>query len=271
MIAPGRTYLSDEMVAKIEALAPRYPNRRALTLPALHIVNAELRHVPLQAVVEIAAVLGGDAEFFGAHFGVKAEGNVPAQLDPQGEFTGKNILQQVRPLAESARLAGLTTEQASERLRAALAKLKAVRAARPRPLRDDKVITAWNGLMISALARGARVLGGGEDEKEERERLEAGDGGVGGGGAVLGVAELVVGVGQGVGPLNKGEFAAVGDKLVALAVDRGAGKGGIRLFHLGFVADALGIEFRPGEKAVEAGLDGEGVHRKSGKVGKWET
>lgn len=58
MIAPGRTYLTDEMVAKIEALAPRYPNRQALTLPALHIVNAELRHVPLGAVAEIAAVLG---------------------------------------------------------------------------------------------------------------------------------------------------------------------------------------------------------------------
>ncbi len=110
--------------------------------------------------VELAAVLGADAEFFGGHFGVKAEGNVPAELDPQGEFTGKNILQQVRPLAESARAAGLTTEQASERLRAALAKLKAVRAARPRPLLDDKVITAWNGLMISALARGQQVLGG---------------------------------------------------------------------------------------------------------------
>ncbi|MFM7414033.1 MAG: NAD(P)H-dependent oxidoreductase subunit E [Planctomycetota bacterium] len=58
MIAPGRTYLTDEMVAKIEALAPRYPNRQALTLPALHIVNAALRHVPLGAVAEIAAVLG---------------------------------------------------------------------------------------------------------------------------------------------------------------------------------------------------------------------
>jgi NADH-quinone oxidoreductase subunit E len=57
MIAPKRV-LTDEMVAKIEALAPRYPNRRALTLPALHIVNAELRHVPLEAVVEIAQVLG---------------------------------------------------------------------------------------------------------------------------------------------------------------------------------------------------------------------
>ena len=58
MIAPGRTYLTDEMVAKVEALATRYPNRQAPTLPALHIVNAELRHVPLGAVAEIAAVLG---------------------------------------------------------------------------------------------------------------------------------------------------------------------------------------------------------------------
>ena len=53
-----RKILTDEMVAKIEALAPRYPNRRALTLPALHVVNAELRHVPLEAVAEIAALLG---------------------------------------------------------------------------------------------------------------------------------------------------------------------------------------------------------------------
>jgi NADH-quinone oxidoreductase subunit E len=57
MIARKRI-LTDEMVAKIEALAPRYPNRRALTLPALHVVYSELRHVPLEAVVEIAEVLG---------------------------------------------------------------------------------------------------------------------------------------------------------------------------------------------------------------------
>ena len=50
--------LTDEMVARIESLAPRYPDRRALTLPALHVVYAELRHVPLDAVVDIAAVLG---------------------------------------------------------------------------------------------------------------------------------------------------------------------------------------------------------------------
>ena len=58
MIAQGRRVITEAMVAEIEALAPRYPNRRALVLPALHIVNRELRHVPLDAVVDIAAVLG---------------------------------------------------------------------------------------------------------------------------------------------------------------------------------------------------------------------
>lgn len=49
--------LTDEMVAEIKAYFPRYPNRQAVTLPALHIVNEHLRHVPLQAIVEIAELL----------------------------------------------------------------------------------------------------------------------------------------------------------------------------------------------------------------------
>jgi NADH-quinone oxidoreductase subunit E len=52
-----RKVLTDEMVAKIEALMPRYPTKQALTLPALHIVHDELRQVPLDAVVEIAQLL----------------------------------------------------------------------------------------------------------------------------------------------------------------------------------------------------------------------
>ena len=49
--------LTDEMVAEVKALFPRYPSLQAITLPALHIVNSRLRHVPLQAVVEIAELL----------------------------------------------------------------------------------------------------------------------------------------------------------------------------------------------------------------------
>ena len=50
--------LTDEMIAAIEAYIPRYPSKQAVTLPALHIVNDKLRYVPLQAVVEIANLLG---------------------------------------------------------------------------------------------------------------------------------------------------------------------------------------------------------------------
>jgi NADH-quinone oxidoreductase subunit E len=56
MIAKQRI-LTDEMVADIEALFPRYPTKQAVTLPALHIVNDRLRYVPLEAVVEIAELL----------------------------------------------------------------------------------------------------------------------------------------------------------------------------------------------------------------------
>jgi NADH-quinone oxidoreductase subunit E len=50
--------LTDEMIAEIKSYFPRYPTRQAVTLPALHIVNERLREVPLQAVVEIAELLG---------------------------------------------------------------------------------------------------------------------------------------------------------------------------------------------------------------------
>lgn len=49
--------LTDEMIEQIKAYFPRYPTRQAVTLPALHVVNQHLRHVPLQAVVEIAELL----------------------------------------------------------------------------------------------------------------------------------------------------------------------------------------------------------------------
>jgi len=52
------THLTPEMVAEIEAFAPRYPSRQAVTLPALHVVYERLRHVPFGAVAEIAELLG---------------------------------------------------------------------------------------------------------------------------------------------------------------------------------------------------------------------
>jgi NADH-quinone oxidoreductase subunit E len=49
--------LSEELRNRIRAYIPRYPNKQAVTLPALHIVHDELRCVPTEAVREIADLL----------------------------------------------------------------------------------------------------------------------------------------------------------------------------------------------------------------------
>ena len=122
------------------------------------------------SAAELRGVLGEDAGLIVAHFGVLDEGNVPSALDPHGEFRGKNILVQRRSLVETAKIFSLAPEAANERIGAALERLKRARAGRPRPLLDDKIVTANNGLMISALAKAAQVLGAGAGEKESEER-----------------------------------------------------------------------------------------------------
>ena len=95
-------------------------------------------------------------DWFFHRYGVLEDGNVAN--DPHDEFTGRNILYQANELEDTA----LHFDRAVEEVRAGLAKaeqtLLAARGARPRPHLDDKVLTSWNGLMISALARGGAVL-----------------------------------------------------------------------------------------------------------------
>ena len=57
MTTKAQRLLTDEMTEEIQGLFVRYPSKQAVTLPALHIVNRELRHVPMQAVIEIAELL----------------------------------------------------------------------------------------------------------------------------------------------------------------------------------------------------------------------
>ena len=49
--------LGEPLRAKIREYFPRYPSKRAVTLPALHLVQEHLRCVPLQAMTEIAELL----------------------------------------------------------------------------------------------------------------------------------------------------------------------------------------------------------------------
>jgi uncharacterized protein YyaL (SSP411 family) len=107
---------------------------------------------------EIDVVLGDAAEIFDFHYGVQVHGNAPEGSDPHDEFRGKNILIERHTIVETAEHFRKTKEEIAKSLAESRKKLFSIRAKRPRPHLDDKIITAWNGLMISAFARAAQVL-----------------------------------------------------------------------------------------------------------------
>jgi uncharacterized protein YyaL (SSP411 family) len=111
---------------------------------------------------EVREALGGDADVFCLRYGLLPDGNAPA--DPQEEFVGQNLLHLAHSLDDVAALAGGAVGDVETALARARVVLLARRGTRPRPHLDDKVLTAWNGLMIAALARAGRVLDDGAAE-----------------------------------------------------------------------------------------------------------
>jgi uncharacterized protein YyaL (SSP411 family) len=105
-----------------------------------------------------AALETGDAALFCEHYGVRPNGNVPPSSDPHGELTGKNVLMEQRSVSETAARLGIPVEAITESLAVSRKRLFDVRSKRPRPHLDDKVLCAWNGLMISAFAKAGAIL-----------------------------------------------------------------------------------------------------------------
>jgi uncharacterized protein YyaL (SSP411 family) len=94
---------------------------------------------------ELIAALGEEVGgAFARRYGAEDGGNVSE--DPHGEFGGRNILYQAQ--------AGDRNDFAQ-----AITELLEIRSRRPRPHLDDKILASWNGLMISAFAKGAQILG----------------------------------------------------------------------------------------------------------------
>ena len=107
---------------------------------------------------EIKTQLGDDSAIFEARYGILQSGNAP--FDPQHEFVNKNLLYTAQSIADIAKAVSKTPIEVAEALLRARQILFDVRELRPKPQLDDKVLTAWNGLMIAAFARASRVLGG---------------------------------------------------------------------------------------------------------------
>ncbi|MGC8856958.1 MAG: thioredoxin domain-containing protein [Anaerolineae bacterium] len=98
---------------------------------------AELRHI-----------LGNDYEFFASAYGVTENGN----------WEGKIVLQRARDDATLAARFLLDPEAVAAKLSECHSRLLAARSQRTRPATDDKILTAWNGLMLAAFAEAARLL-----------------------------------------------------------------------------------------------------------------
>ena len=115
---------------------------------------------------EIRAVLENHDDhqataIFSYVFDVRENGNV--SQDPFGEFHRQNVLYYARSLNAAAAHFNRPEAQIQDLLTKAVQMLFKARLQRSRPHLDDKILTAWNGLMISALARAFRTFGKSED------------------------------------------------------------------------------------------------------------
>ena len=98
---------------------------------------------------EVVEALGkADGEVINRYFGITLRGN----------FEGQSILSVVADPAKIAEEAGMSDEEFAELVRRSRSRLLEVRERRVRPERDDKVLTAWNGLMLGAFAEAAAIL-----------------------------------------------------------------------------------------------------------------
>ena len=98
---------------------------------------------------ELGSLLGEDADLVMGYYGVTERGN----------FEGANILNVARPPEEYASQRGVSVEDLDQAIARARATLLDVREQRIHPLRDDKVLTSWNGLMLRSFAEAGAGLG----------------------------------------------------------------------------------------------------------------
>jgi uncharacterized protein YyaL (SSP411 family) len=156
MTAKDGGFLSAEDADSLEGAAPSAPHQKGgdSAPPSKNKEGAFY----IWTEKEIDDALGADADLFKFCFGVQPHGNAPEGSDPQDEFRGKNILIERHTIAETAQRFKKSEDEVRQSIIRSREKLLSIRSKRPRPHLDDKIIAAWNGLMISAYARAAQGL-----------------------------------------------------------------------------------------------------------------
>jgi len=99
-----------------------------------------------------------DGSIFRYAYGARRDGNARPESDPHGELKGTNTLFRAYSIKKTAEFFKKTPEEVQAKIERALKVLFEARSKRPRPHLDDKIITAWNGFLISGLARAGAAI-----------------------------------------------------------------------------------------------------------------
>ncbi len=106
---------------------------------------------------EVEQVVGGDLAKIACRF---------FDISDEGNFEGRNILHRTLEVADAARMFKMPEDEMAAAIAEIRRKLFEARERRVKPARDEKILAAWNGMMIGAFAEGYRALG-------ERRYLDA--------------------------------------------------------------------------------------------------
>lgn len=103
------------------------------------------------------------------YYGIAEEGNVQPSSDPHGHLLGRNILRVRTTISETAKRYGVDPELVKSILQKGNKILYTERCKRPRPHLDTKIITAWNGLVLSGFSALATIT----DAPRRKEYVDA--------------------------------------------------------------------------------------------------
>ena len=154
-------FTGDKQYAKVAAEILEYVNRDMTSLLGgfYSAEDADSEGVEgkfyLWTEAELIDVLGADAELVAPLLGVRSDGNFVPEVGPNA---GENILYRASTVDVVADTLGIAASSVADAWESSRDALLASRERRVRPLRDDKVLTDWNGLMIAALARAGALL-----------------------------------------------------------------------------------------------------------------
>ncbi|MCJ7771865.1 MAG: thioredoxin domain-containing protein, partial [Desulfobacterales bacterium] len=98
-----------------------------------------------------------ESRIFNLYYGIEAFGNTIS--DPHNVFTNKNVLYIATDVFDTAKKFSKTADEITQIINECRKKLRNERNKRPRPHLDDKILTSWNGLMISTFARAYQLTG----------------------------------------------------------------------------------------------------------------